>query len=93
MINSSPLFAGYACERSKVQKSQSRNSSAKKSKALAASVVLVRVFQNQTLEEMSGAQAFLRRISVSLTPEALSRLGINCYAATKKGSLPACCVA
>ena len=33
-----------------------------KSKALAASVVPVRVFQNQTLDEMGGAQAFLRRI-------------------------------
>ena len=45
------------------------------------------MFQNQTLDEMGGAQAFLRRISVLLTPEAVSRLGIKWYAATNKGSL------
>ena len=48
-------------------------------------MVQVRVFQNKTLDEMGGAQAFLRRISVSLTPEAVSSIGIKRYAATNKG--------
>ena len=53
----------------------------------------VRLFQNQTLDEM-GAQAFLCRISVLLKPEAVSRLGIKWYAATDKGSLASmlCCI-
>ena len=71
----------------KTKKSESRNSSAKKSKALAASMVQIRVFQNQTLDEIGGAQAFLRRISVLLTPEAVSRLEIKWYAAANKGSV------
>ena len=50
-------------------------------------MVLLCVFQNQTLDEMGCVQAFLRRITVLQTPEAVSRLGIKWYVATNKGSL------
>ena len=82
-----PRLQATSAISAKTKKSESRNSSAKKPKALAASVVPVRVFQNQTLNEMGGTQSFLRRISVLRTPEAVARLGNRWYAATNKGSL------
>ena len=46
-----------------------------------------RVFQNQTLNEMGGSHAFLRRISGMITPECVSRIGDHWYAATKRSAL------
>ena len=54
---------------------------------LPASVVPVRVFQNQNLLEMGGSQSFLRRISGMMKPEAVSRIGDEWHAATNMGAL------
>ena len=50
--NHLPSFAGQTASSAKAKKSESRNSSAKKPKALAAPGIPVRVFQIQTLEEI-----------------------------------------
>ena len=51
------------------------------------SVVPHRVFQNQTLNQMGGSHAFLRRNSGMITPECVSRIGDHWYAATKRSAL------
>ena len=63
------MFAGYSAathaSAATTKKSESRNSSVKKPKAFAAPVILVRVFQNQSFEEMGGVQSFLNRSYVN----------------------------
>ena len=82
-----PFSQATLASAAKSRKSESRGSSAKKQKTVPGSVVPHRVFENQNLNEMGGSHAFLRRISGMITPECVSRIGDNWYAATKRSAL------
>ena len=82
-----PFLTGYTRERCKEPEIGIERLIGKETETMPSSVVPHRVFQNQTLNEMDGSHAFLRRISGMITPECVSRIGDHWYAATKRSAL------